>query len=56
MTPIKYAQLHFATDALVERLSGPDVFSLHFPTEQGGCTVTLDQPTLEQLSPVLPTR
>ena len=49
MSKLKYAQLHFASDAFAERLPGDEAFALHFPTEQGGCSVTLDQPTLERL-------
>lgn len=47
--PIKYAQLHIATDALAEWHVGTEQFSLHFPTEQGGCTAAVDLPTLKRL-------
>jgi hypothetical protein len=47
--PIKYIQLHTATDAFADREAKSDRFSLSFPSEQGGCTAVLDRPTLKRL-------
>jgi len=45
----KYAQLHIGSDAWVSPLPEQNAFSLHFESEQGGCTVAVDRPTLERL-------
>ncbi len=49
MTEIKYAQIHFVTEAFCDDLGQDDLFSLAFRSDQGGCSAILDRAKLQQL-------